>query len=168
MLIFSTSKFKIFSWFFVFDFSGFWHNLSEYSRKFQWMINLLFKKLCPKVMKQFCCCCSWLFLFSNFPEMRRLYGSFQVLFNYCRPTTPPPHTHILQKEKKRKTSTLECKENDQIFEISHVKNVNKRKNRLAPVKLKSKKQDKKVMDSRKGSGGKSPSNDWKKPRQNPR
>ena len=63
-----------------------------------------------------------------------------------------------------KDSTLECKENDQIFKISHVKNVNKRKNRLTPLKLERKKQDKKVLASREGSGGKFPSNDRMKPR----
>ena len=51
-----------------------------------------------------------------------------------------------------------------MLRISHVKNVNKMKNRLTPIKLESKKQDKNVFASREGSSGKSPSNDSKKPR----
>ena len=39
-----------------------------------------------------------------------------------------------------------------MLKISDVKNVNKRKNRLTPVKLESKKQDKKLLASRVGSG----------------
>ena len=38
-----------------------------------------------------------------------------------------------------------------IFKISHVKNVNKSKNCLVPIKLESKKQDKKMLASREGS-----------------
>ena len=45
-----------------------------------------------------------------------------------------------------------------------VKNVNKSKNRFTPAKLESKKQDKKPLTPRKGSGGASPSNIKKKPR----
>ena len=75
---------------------------------------------------------------------------------------PPPHTHS-QVSKETKISTLECKENDQIFKISHDKNVNKRKNPLKPVKFKSKKQDKKLLASLEGTGGKLPSK-VKKPR----
>ena len=45
-----------------------------------------------------------------------------------------------------------------------MKNVNKRKNRLAPVKLGSKKQDKKVLASWEGSGGEPPSSDREVPR----
>ena len=79
-----------------------------------------------------------------------------------RPTTGSvTHTHEI---KGTKVGTLECKENDQMLRISDVKNVNKRKNRLAPVKLESKKQHKKVLPSQAGSGGNSPSNDEKKPR----
>ena len=51
-----------------------------------------------------------------------------------------------------------------MLRILDVKNINKRKNRLTPVKLGSKKQHKKFLASREGSGGKSPSNDRKKPR----
>ena len=76
---------------------------------------------------------------------------------------PPPHTHS-QVSKETKISTLECKENDQIFKIFHVKNVNKRENRLTPVKLESRKQDKKVLASREGSSRKFPLNNRKKPR----
>ena len=56
----------------------------------------------------------------------------------CKADLPSPltHTHIHTLESKEtKNSILECKETDQIFKISHVKNVNKRKNRLTPVKL---------------------------------
>ena len=56
---------------------------------------------------------------------------------------PPP---LLSRVKYTKTSFLECKENDQKLLFQHVKNVNKSKNRPTPVKLESKKQDKKVMD----------------------
>ena len=79
------------------------------------------------------------------------------------PTYPPTHTCTLE-SKEAKTSTVECKKNGQIFKISHVKNVNKKQNRLALVKLESKNQDKKVLASRESSGGKSPSSDRKKPR----
>ena len=50
------------------------------------------------------------------------------------------HTHSLER-KTRKTSTLESNRKDQKSKISHVKNVNKRNNRLTLVKLESKKQD---------------------------
>ena len=59
--------------------------------------------------------------------------------------TPPrflPHTHT-RKQRKVKNSTLECKENGQILIISDRKNVKKSKNRLTPLKLYSKKHDKK-------------------------
>ena len=54
--------------------------------------------------------------------------------------TIPPYT---LESKETKTATLECKEKDQKLRISGAKNVNKRKNRLTPVKLGSKIQDKK-------------------------
>ena len=79
------------------------------------------------------------------------------------PQPPPTHTHCLESTETI-NSTLECKQMDQIFKIFHVKNVNKRKNRLTPVKLESKKQHKKVLASREGSNGKCPSTDRKKPR----
>ena len=76
----------------------------------------------------------------------------------------PPHTHTHTPESKEmKNHLLECKENDQIFKISRVKNVNKRKNRLTPVRLESEKQDKKVLASWEGSRRKFPSNNRKKP-----
>ena len=53
------------------------------------------------------------------------------------------HTHALESNE-TKTRALECIECDQKLRISHVKNVNKRKNRLTPVKLESKKQHKKI------------------------
>ena len=61
--------------------------------------------------------------------------------------SPPPHT---LESKETEKSALECKENSQILKIPDHKNVNK--NRLTPLKLYSKKHDKKVMDSRDGSG----------------
>ena len=79
------------------------------------------------------------------------------------PLPPTTHTQTLE-SKETKTKTLECKEKVQKLRISHVKNVNKRKNRLPPVKLESKKQDKKVMAEREGLGGKFPSIYRKKPR----
>ena len=60
-------------------------------------------------------------------------------------------THTLE-SKENENSTLECKENYKILRISEVKNVNKRKNRLTPAKLESRKQDKKVLASRVGLG----------------
>ena len=61
----------------------------------------------------------------------------------CRSTTfPPSHTHMLE-SKEKKNNILECKENDQMLKNPDMKNVNKRKNSLTPVKLESKKQDKK-------------------------
>ena len=45
--------------------------------------------------------------------------------------------------KTKKTSTVECIESDQKLRISDVKNENKTKNHCLPVKLGSKKQDKK-------------------------
>ena len=51
-----------------------------------------------------------------------------------------------------KTRTVECKKQVQKLKISDVKNVNKRKNRLTPVKLESKKEDKKKIAPRMRSG----------------
>ena len=59
---------------------------------------------------------------------------------------PPSHIHTLTltlQNKETKHSTLECKENSQIFKISDHKSVNKSKNWLTPLKLYSKKHDKK-------------------------
>ena len=78
-------------------------------------------------------------------------------------TPTQPHTHSLE-SKESKNNTLECKENYQKSKISNQKNVNKSKNRLTPTKLESKKQDKKVLASREGSGGQFPTNVKKKPR----
>ena len=47
---------------------------------------------------------------------------------------------------------LECKKQIQLSKISDHKNVNKRKNRLTPAKLESKKQDKKNNRPGEGSG----------------
>ena len=50
----------------------------------------------------------------------------------------PPPTHLQTdtiKQRKGKNNTLECIEIDQILRISDHKNVNKRKNRLTPLKL---------------------------------
>ena len=59
--------------------------------------------------------------------------------NFALPTyRHPPHTHTHQKAKKRKNSTLECKGNSQILNISDHKNVNQSKNLLTPLKLCSK------------------------------
>ena len=66
-------------------------------------------------------------------------------------TNPPTHTHT-RKKIKEETTTLECKENSQILKISNHKNVNKSNNRLTPLKLYSKKHDKKVMALRERSG----------------
>ena len=57
---------------------------------------------------------------------------------------------------KRKTGTLECKEKGQILKISHHKNVNKGKNHCTPVKLESKKNDKKIIDPGRDRVGKFP------------
>ena len=65
--------------------------------------------------------------------------------------TPPPHTHTTKQRKGKKHSTLECRKNSQILKISDHKNVNK--NPLTPLKLYSKKHDKKVLASRDGWGG---------------
>ena len=54
--------------------------------------------------------------------------------------------------KETKTSILECKENGQMLRILDHKNVNKSKNRLAPLKLYSKKHHKKVMVLQEGLG----------------
>ena len=62
-----------------------------------------------------------------------------------------PHNHTLE-NKETKTSTVECKKQVEKSKILHVKNVNKRKNRLTPVKLESKKQDKKVVAERERLG----------------
>ena len=67
------------------------------------------------------------------------------------PRTLPPPTHTIE-SKGTKNSTLEWKENGQKSINSHHKNVNKSKNRLTPLKLGSKKHDKKVMALREGSG----------------
>ena len=79
----------------------------------------------------------------NYYHLSFTQGNFESLLNVSE-TYTPPHTHTLE-SKVTKNSTLECKENDQKLRISHVKNVNKRKNPLTPVKLESKKQDKKVL-----------------------
>ena len=75
------------------------------------------------------------------------------IFNTRRPSTPatPTPTHSLER-KETKNSTLECKENNEMLKNPEVKNVNKSKNRLTPAKLDSKKQDKKVLASRVGTG----------------
>ena len=65
------------------------------------------------------------------------------------PLLPPTDT---LESKKRKNVTLECKENSQTLNISDHKTVNKSKNRLTPLKLYSKKHDKKGMALREGSG----------------
>ena len=62
------------------------------------------------------------FLLSNFTGMRL----FLLLFTFVE-------------SKETKNSTLECKENDQLLRISDLKNINKRKNRLTPVKLRKQK-----------------------------
>ena len=71
----------------------------------------------------------------------------QITNNLQQPPPPPSHTHTLE-NKETKYSTRECKKNDQMLRISDIKNVNKRKNRLTPVKLESKKRDKKILASR--------------------
>ena len=58
------------------------------------------------------------------------------------PTYTPPNTHT-GKQKDTKHSTVECNKDGQIFKISDHKNANKSKNRLIPLKLYSKKHDKK-------------------------
>ena len=63
-----------------------------------------------------------------------------------------PHTHIHTRMKEMKTGTLECKKQVQKSKISHHKNVNKRKICLAPVKLESKKHDKKIIALQVGLG----------------
>ena len=75
---------------------------------------------------------------------------WKLLFQDETTTSPPLHTYTLER-KETKNSFLQCKENDQMLKNSDVKNVNKSKNRLTPVKLESKKQDKKVLASREGS-----------------
>ena len=91
-----------------------------------------------------------------------------LLFNkremgfYRRPTPHPPPTHQKAKTHENKHSTMQ--ETGSIVRISGVKNVNKRKNRLTPAKLESKKQDKKLLASREGLVGKPPSSVRKKPR----
>ena len=61
--------------------------------------------------------------------------------------TSPPHTRTLERKtknkKKTKTSIPESKERVQMLRISHVKNVNKGKNRPTPAKLESKRNIKK-------------------------
>ena len=71
---------------------------------------------------------------------RAIYNNVNLLFITIGPPPSPPNT---LERKIRKTSTLECKEKVQKLRILHIKNVNKRKNRLTPVKLESKEQDKK-------------------------
>ena len=67
-----------------------------------------------------------------------------------------PHINTLD-IKETKASTLECKENDQKLRISHVKNVNKSKNRLTPVKLETKNNIKKLSSGGRDKGRKFPS-----------
>ena len=55
---------------------------------------------------------------------------------------PPTTAHTLESNE-TKTGTLECREKVEMLKISHLKNVNIRKNRCTPVKLDSNKQDKK-------------------------
>ena len=79
--------------------------------------------------------------------------------------TLPTHTHTLTLQTKEKEKiTLDCKEINQMLKISVHKNVNKSKNHCSPVKLESKKQDKKIMDSREGTGGAIPSIFQEEPR----
>ena len=66
------------------------------------------------------------------------------------------------KDKENKHSRMEKKSSKD--EICLVKNVNKSKNRLTPLKLESKKQFKKVVAEQEGSGRKFPSNYRRKPR----
>ena len=66
-----------------------------------------------------------------------------------RPITPPPPT---LESKETKNSTVQCKENNQKLIIPDMKNVNKSENHCSPVKLESKKQDKKVLALRVGLG----------------
>ena len=75
---------------------------------------------------------------------------------YDSPTHPPPQ--ILE-SKETKASTPECIESNQKLRISHVKNVNKTENRLTPIKLENKKQDKKMISLQEGPSRKFPSND---------
>ena len=77
--------------------------------------------------------------FDLFPSILECFASL-FLLSSVRGGRPIPPTHTL-KNKDTKTGILECKEKDQKSKISHVKNVNKRKNRLILVKLESKKQD---------------------------
>ena len=74
------------------------------------------------------------------------------------------HAHAHNKAKKRKNSTLERKDIDQILRILDHKNVNKRKNRLTLAKFESIEQDKNLLASREGSGGAISSSIRKKPR----
>ena len=76
---------------------------------------------------------------------------WQVESNYYKCASDPPPFTLERKD--TENSTLECKENGQISNISDHKNVNKRKNRLTPLKLCSKKHDKKLMDSWDRTGG---------------
>ena len=93
------------------------------------------------------------------PTKRILLDSF---FSWTDP--PPTHTYTIE-SKDTKTCTLECKENGQIWKIPHHKNVNKSKNHCSPVKLENKKKnDKKVLASRDGSGGAIQSTAQEKPR----
>ena len=63
-----------------------------------------------------------------------------------------------------KNSTLECNENVQMLKNPVVKNVNKSKNRLTPVKLESKKLDKKYWPLGWDRAGTSPTSVKEQPR----
>ena len=83
-------------------------------------------------------------LISNFC-LRNLTLFFVYINHY------PPPLHTLER-KCTKTGTVECIESDQKSKISPVKNWNKRKNRLTPVKLQCKKQDEKMIAQWEGFG----------------
>ena len=84
-------------------------------------------------------------------DFKHAVHEVNIFYNYSTGTTNLNNPHILESNT-RKIGTLKCKENDQLLRISDVKDVNKRKNCLTPVKLESKKQDKKVLASREGLG----------------
>ena len=67
----------------------------------------------------------------------RILWTWGFIENICNdlqhPSPPHTQTHSIE-SKDAKNNTLECKEIAQIFKISHVKNVNKSKNRLKIVK----------------------------------
>ena len=73
-----------------------------------------------------------------------------VLECYILVLLSPPPTHTLESEE-MKNNTLECNKNDEMPENPDVKNVNKKKNHLTPVKLQSKKHDKKTLVPQVGS-----------------